>query len=69
MTDLNKIVHDGFSTIADELADLRDRIDNANAPVLAGIGAILRKLEALEQDQAATAEEVHTLRKVGGASR
>lgn len=56
-------VREGFMLIADELDSLRDRIDNANLPVLQGIGEVLRKLDALTEDRDAIGAEVKDLRK------
>ena len=56
-------VREGFLLIADELDDLRDAIQNANLPVLQGIGEVLRKLDALTEDREATGAEVRDLRQ------
>ena len=59
-------VREGFLLIADELDAQRDMLQNVNLPVLQGIAAIMRKLEALTEDHAATQKEVADLRRVVG---
>jgi len=70
----SQIISEGLSVTADELAELRDVITNANKPVLDALGQVLSKLDAIQEDLTAhqkyTGEELSKLRKAvfGGPS-
>lgn len=67
MSELAKKIAETTEVTADELAEIRDLIVNANKPVLDAIGNLVRTVEGMREDfaahQASTNDQISRLRK------